>query len=63
MNLDKSNNYSNNHHGVDDGVIEVDYHDGDELIVRLTDEGEVEDESDGECHQAEKSHEQTDLGV
>ena len=63
LNLNESDYDCNNHHGVDDGIIGVDDHDGNELIIGLADEGEVEDEGDCESDEGEQPHEQTNVGV
>ena len=61
--MNESYDDGNNHHGVDDSVVGVDDHDGDELVVGLTDEGEVEDEGDGERHKREETQEESNLRV
>ena len=63
LNLNEPDDDGNNHHSVYDSIIGVDDHDGHELVVCLTDQGEVEDEGDGEGDQREETQEESNLRV
>ena len=61
--LNKTYYDSHDHHGIDKSVIDIDDDTGNELVVGLVDEREVEDEGDGECDQREETQEETNLRV
>ena len=61
--LNKTYYDSHDHHGIDETVIDIDDDTGDELVVRLVDEREVEDEGDGEGDQREQTQEESNLRV
>ena len=61
--LDKTNNDGHDHHGIDESVIDIDDDTGNELVVGLVDEREVEDEGDGEGDEREEAQEESDLRV
>ena len=61
--LNKTYYDSHDHHGIDESVIDIDDDTGNELVVGLVDEREVEDEGDGEGHQREQTQEESDLRV
>ena len=59
--LNKPNDGGDDHGQVDDGVGDVDDQDCNELILDLTDQGEVEDEGDGESDQGEQAKEESNF--
>ena len=61
--LDKPYYDSHDHHGIDKSVIDIDDDTGNELVVGLVDEREVEDEGDGEGDETEEAQEHPRLGV
>ena len=61
--LDKTNYDGHDHHGIDESVIDIDDDTGNELVVGLVDEREVEDEGDGEGDEREEAQEESDLRV
>ena len=61
--LNKTYYDSHDHHRIDQSVVDVDDDTGNELVVGLVDEREVEDEGDGEGDQREEAQEEPNLRV
>ena len=61
--LDKPYYDSHDHHGIDKSVIDIDDDTGNELVVGLVDEREVEDEGDGEGDEREEAQKEPNLRV